>query len=433
MLQVFTLKNGIKVATYSLPKLRSMAFDIAVKGGGMFESEKTSGLSHLMEHLLVEGTPTYPDATSIANFVESIAGYYNAYTASQTIRFFASGPVTHLREIAQLGSEVFFQSLFKDESVEKERSAILEEVLQRQDGLSHKLSKFFCGVRYQDNHPFKLNVETQYNAIPKITKEQMIDWWQTFFVPSNTYIVIVGGFKNSEAKKVITEMFGGYSEKEKAPDFPKIGPAGFSDRTVAIHFDEKLQSCYVDLNFPSLSDKAPIKERITQNLIRNILGGLGSSRLYRLLRHERGLVYSVGAGASSSHDFGTFNISTEVAPQKLDEVIELITKELVQFITIGPTLKELDFAKNYVKNSALMSWDHPSNIAGWIRNDLMWEESVMKPEDSVKITESVKLEDLNQLIKKYWDFSKLNLVIQGPVDESAENVKKYTKMIASIK
>lgn len=433
MLQVFTLKNGIKVATYSLPKLRSLALDLVVKSGYIFEDKTTSGLSHLMEHLLLEGTPTYPDAKSIANFIESIAGYYNAYTASHVIRFTATGPITHLTELCQLGKEIFFESLFLSDAVEKERQAILEEVLQRQDGLGFKLSKFFCEARYHPNHPYQLNADTQYQAIPSLSKEQIVNWWRKFFVPKNTYITLVGGFKDKEVKQIVQDLFGKVEKGKNSRSYPKIGYDGFNDKQVAIRFDDKLQSCYVDISFPSLSDENSLRERITQNLIRNIIAGLGSSRLYKLLRHERGLVYNVAAGAHTSHDFGSFDVSTELSPSKLDEVLELIIKVLAQFIEVGPTEDELNFVKNYRKNSALMSWDHPANIAGWIREDLLWEDKVRRPEEVVELVDEITLFDIKNLMKNHWDLSKLSLVIQGPIESSQKNITKYKSFISPLK
>lgn len=433
MLQTFTLKNGLKVATYSLPHLKSVALDIAVKSGSFYETSKNSGTSHLMEHLLLEGTPTYPTPQSLTEFIESLAGTYNAYTSSYTVYFVANVPVTKLDEILKLSAEVFYQPLFTSESVEKERKAILQEVKQRQDNLHYKIGSFFRDNFYKKGHPYLLDAQSQFEAIPNLTREDLINWWKKFFVTDNTYLVLVGGFKSDEAKKLVEDYFGEIKAEGKLIKRPKYSNDDLQDRKTAIRFDDKLESCYVDMAWASINYEVDPKIRGTQRIISSILGGLSSSRLYKLLRLEKGLVYGVNTGTSATFGFGSFYLSTQVIKENLDEVLDLIVKELSQFMQTGPTKEEVEFAKNYSVNRVLMSWDQPSNIAGWIKEDLLWEEKIETPEEYVKTLESITADDVVDFMKKYWDFSKLLLTIQGPVKNSKENVKKYTKMVEVLK
>ncbi len=433
MLQTFTLKNGLKVATYSLPHLKSAALDINVKSGGIFETSKNAGVSHLMEHLLVQGTPSFPTPYIFSEFIESLAGSYNAFTTDSTVSFVANAPVTKIDELLRVASEVFFQPLFTSEYLEKERIAILQENKQSQDSLYFKIGKFYREKRYKKGHPYLLDEQSQLEAIPQLKREDLIEWWKRYFLTENTYLVVVGGFKDAQVKTLIEKYFSNITAPGSFEGFPKLTNENFTGKEVFIREDKDLKSCYVDLSWPSLSLETDVKLRMTQAIIRNILGGMFTSRLFKLLRLEKGLVYSVHAGMGISFGFGNFSISTQVVPENLDEVLDLIVKELDQFIKSGPTKEELEFFRSYAINRHLMSWDHPSSIAGSIKSDLMWEDKIVVPEERVKEVQKIASKDLFEVMEKYWDFSKLQLVIQGPIEDSKENIKKYEKMISVLR
>ncbi|KKR81370.1 MAG: M16 family peptidase [Candidatus Daviesbacteria bacterium GW2011_GWA1_41_61] len=433
MLLTYKLKNGLNVATYSIPEMRSVFLWMAVKGGSIFDTKDTAGIAHFGEHLLVQGIPTLPNVEDFSNFLESLAASYSAATSPQYIRFSINAPAAHLSKITRIASEVFFSPLFPQDAIERERRVIVEEIKEKQDTLEYKIYQFFAQNRFTANHPMQLETAGDEKVIKKLTREDLVKWWTTYFYPENTYLVLVGGFKNDQGRQLIEEFFAKYPALEKKLEFPKFTNQYLKDRYVAIREDRKLKTTYLDLTFPSIDESQPLEERICRALVKNILGGLRGSRLYRLLRQRRGLVYSVGAGSIAYQRFGYAYISSQVAAEKLEEVIRLIAKELAVFYKTGPTQEELDFAKNHHTNRALMHWDHPSAIADWIAGDLMWEDKIYIPEEYVDLVERINLKDIREFIKKYWDFSKLGLTIQGPVENSKENRKKFENLVAEIK
>jgi predicted Zn-dependent peptidase len=114
-------------------------------------------------------------------------------------------------------------------------------------------------------------------------------------------------------------------------------------------------------------------------------------------------------------------------------VIDLISVELETFVKNGPTAEELEFAKNFLANRWLMSFDHPSSIANWIEDELLWENKILLPEEVAKLLTKIKPDDIVELMQKYWDFSKLNLIIQGKIKDTEANQKKFTKLVENLK
>lgn len=433
MLNAYKLKNGLNVATYSIPEMRSVFLWIAVKGGSIFDTKNTAGIAHFGEHLLVQGIPTLPNVENFSSFLEGLAASYGAATNPQYVRFNVNAPATHLKEIIRIASEVFFAPLFPSDAVERERDVIIEEIKERQDALWYKNYHFFASKRFIPNHPMQLDSAGDEDVIKSLTREDLVNWWSAHFYPENTYLVVVGGFQNNDIQGIIEENFEKYPAAGKSIQFPPFNGEHFTDKYIAIREDKKLKTTYVDLTFPSMGEEHSLEERIPRALIKNILGGLRGSRLYRLLRQRRGLVYDVGAGSVAYQKFGYAYIASQMAEEKLEEVLRLISKELVAFHRLGPTEEEVEFAKNHHINRSLMHWDHPSAIADWIAGDLMWEDRIYTPEEYVEVVNKVDNKKIMAFMEKYWDFNKIGLTIQGPVKDSKENLDKFGALIAEIK
>jgi predicted Zn-dependent peptidase len=432
MLKVQTLKNGLKVASYQIPQMRSVFVNLGVKAGSIFDTPQTSGAAHFMEHILLQAIPSFPNVEALSDYVESLAGSYNASTGPQAINFYGNLPASHLDDILKIASEAFYQPLFLDKDIERERGAVSEEIRGRLDQTWYKNWLFWSQARYRAGHPMLLSAGGSLEAVAKLKKKELTDYWKRFFDPKNSYLVVVGGFKPKDLKKALDQYFTPHLGKKAFEGFPKLTNADFKSSGVAIREDKELRSIYFDLDFPSLPASSSDQDLVTQTVIANVIGGLRSSRLYRLLRQRKGLVYHVNFSNSSYETFGFSGVELEVAPENLDEVTRLVTAELESFVRTGPTEEEVTFAKNYYSNRVLMHFDHPNGIAGWIQSDLMWNGRIYTPEQYAKLIQKVNKKMVMNLMKKFWDFDKLNLVLQGPIADSKENRQKFTEIISTI-
>ena len=243
----------------------------------------------------------------------------------------------------------------------------------------------------------------------------------------------MGGFQLNQIEPLINKSLLSISSSKTFPGFPNLTNDDLSNRQIALRNDPKLQTSYLDISFPTISESAPLKQRITLGIVKAMLGNLRSSRLYRLLRQRRGLVYHVSFGSSLYHNFGFAYVSSQVNKENLEEVIRLISKELSTFVKLGPTKEELEIAKNYAINQSLMQFDHPSGISSWIEGDLIWEDRIYTPEEYAKIIEKVSVRDVSDLVQNHFDFAKLNVVVQGPIEDSKVNKEKFASLVSEIR
>jgi predicted Zn-dependent peptidase len=448
MLNTFTLKNGIKVATYRLPQVKSVHINAEVKAGSVLESDSNNGVAHFMEHMLVQGIPSLPNVEKFSSFIEGLAGTYGATTDPLTVDFHINLPFNKLETGIKIASEVIFEPLFVEEALEKERVAVINELLQRMDSHFYKISRFFKEVRYPKGHPLYRDTGGELEIVKKVTIEDLKEYWKEYFLTNNTYFLVTGNFEENELKRLLEKYFEkakkvskvvkypGVSNKQSffSTVVPKVSNKDFTSRTVALRNDSSLKTAYIDFSFPGFATLDPdkySKELLGQSLLTIILGRLRNSRLFKLLRYQKGLVYGVSAGTAGIPGINSINISSETGHENLEEVVRLITAELIAFVDKGLTEKELEFAKYFMENQWLMSFDHPSSIASWIGYELLWKQKIHLPEDSIEELQGIDNKFLLKLMKEHWDFGKLNLVIQGPVEESAK--EKYEMMISKLK
>jgi predicted Zn-dependent peptidase len=433
MITKYKLKNNISVASYRIPELRSFHLRLSIKGGSLGENESNNGLAHFMEHMLVQGIPSYPNAQLLSEYVEGLAGSYGAFTTSLTVSYSISVPAAYTEEAIKIASEVLFQPLFPNEAIEKERNAVINEIKQKMDARWYKFNQFFTQKRYIPGSPLQIKTVGSIKAVESLTRDDLINYWQKYFIPQNTFIVAEGNMENEKLQHLLDKYFQQKKKKDSVPAYPKLSKQEFSERLVAIRQDSDLKTNYIDFTFPALSMKDELLERMKQNIALVILGRLRSSRLFKLLRYEKGLLYDVSTSDAQFPGLGFVNVSAEVRTENLDEVIQLIAKTIKEFIQKGPTSEELTFTKNYISNSWLMSFDNPDSIADWIENELLWKEIIRLPEEYIALIKEITADDIKKTIQKNWDLQKLNLIIQGSIEDSENNREKYNRYMEILK
>lgn len=433
MLQKRILENGLRVVTYKMSSVKSIHVSITVKGGSLVEDKMKSGLAHYMEHMLVQGIPSLPNAQQVSTFIESLSGVYNAFTSSLTVQFFIRVPYLHIEDAMRIASEVFFSPLFPEDSIEKERVAVLNEISQELDSRWFKFNEFSRKTRFVPKSDMHKRIGGTLETVKTITRDDLLGYWKKYFTPKNTYLFIGGNFQDAELEKLLNIYFENVQSDRTFSGFPDITEKDFKPSQVAIRRDTSLKTNYIDLSFPSIGVEASSEAHIHHFLAQTILGRLRSSRLFRVLRYEKGLVYDVSVGSNEWPETGFSTIYSEVQPESLEEVTRTIVEEVHKFMQEGPTQDELDFAKNFLTNQWLMAFDNPHSIAGWVEGQFLWHDKILLPEDDIALLEPVTITDIRDHMKKYWNMQLVQLIIQGPLEASKENKEKYEKILETLK
>lgn len=418
MLKTLTLENGLKVASYSLPGKHSLYLSLSVHCGSLYESPEESGLAHFLEHILAEGIPSLPSATQISSFIEDRAGNYNLTTSRGRINFWVSLPKDHLNDALKIAKELFFEPLFDERAIEKEKQSVYHEIRSKMDQEFYKFWIFWKQNRYTAENPLRRMTVGSLETVGNLTRDQVVNFWKKHFLVNNCSLAVVGGFDHGELEKMVETIFGGLKKGPKIPRV-KLSEKLLSQRRTVFEKRSDLANNKLSFSWGSISFDEKWRDEFTfEDIADRTLASMASSRLHRKLRAETGLVYGVWFSRERYRGLGFSEIESRVSSENLEKVSQIIYSEILDIYENGVTKEEFNRVIKYKINRSLMSQDHPGAMAQWIEDDLFSYDTIEMPKDYVSRIGKFHYHQVADHVKKYWDLNKLNLMVQGPADES---------------
>jgi len=354
------LENGAEVVVFTKPN-SPVSILVTFFSGERFDPDGKEGTSHLLEHMLLAGTKKFPTKDKIATYIESLGGINGASVGPESFNIRVEiGDRSDLKDAFIVLSEELNHSLFNEETLEKERKSIFNELASYEANPNRVAHEVSTKLTYQGLDVIKAVNQTK-ETVSKITKEDLLDYKKRF-ICGNRMAVIVAGDVNLEEIKNLTEKYLLLDRGEEVV----LDPAKIvRDEKVSIREFESLKNqVKFDLGFradiPFLDN-----DSFTFNILNAVLGKGRASILVKKLRYEKGLVYYVGSGNGGYLTFGDTYINGETSKSDLDEVLEIIKKTLNELKETGLSEEQIQFAKDKIIKSSKRSMQ---TSGSWVRN-----------------------------------------------------------------
>lgn len=422
MLKTFSLPNGLKVASYALPKKYSVYVSLSVRCGSLYELPEESGLAHFLEHILAEGIPSLPTATEISSFIEDRAGRYNLTTSRQRINFWVSLSKDNLEDALKISKELFFEPLFAQKAIEKEKDAVFHEIRSKMDQEFYKFWVFWKKHRFVADNPLQTMTVGSIETVKNLTRERLIEFWKKYFTVNNCSLTVAGGFDDSLLQEKVTAIFGDLSRGTET-ERVTLSSDLLSNKKAVFDKRDDLGNNKLNLSWGSIGfDKSLRKEYSLADMASRTLANMASSRLHRKLRSESGLVYSVSMSHERYQGLGFSEIESRVSTENLPTVSKVIAEEVISLHKNGLTENEFKRLLKYKIDRSLMALDHPGAMADWIEDELFSQDEIEMPKEYVSRIKNLKRDEVLSHLKNYWDLEKVNLLVQGPAHESTGEV-----------
>ncbi len=412
MYKEYILKNNLTVIFERLNHLKSVSFGVWVGSGARNETRSNSGISHFIEHMVFKGTKNRT-AKDIACEIDRIGGEINAFTGKDCTCFYTKTLYSDLETAVDILSDMLLNPVFNPVHMETEKKVVAEEISMYEDDpeeLVHDLltEEMWNGVPL--GYPILGTVE----SLESITRDDLLEYMSSFYVPDNCVISVVGNFEEEQLIEVINKYFGAWTPLEycSLTNERPIFRAHFLFRK------KETEQTHLCIGFRgiSLSD-----ERIYALLVlNNIIGGGMSSRLFQNIREDLGLVYSIYSFPTSFRDCGMFTVYAATSPDKANKVIECIGTEINNLITNGITENELLLSKNQLKGNYCLSLDSTSGRMSAIGKSKTITGKVTDPEETLKKIDSIKINDVLELIHWIFKEGETGVVILGEESVSTE-------------
>ena len=346
-LQKVTLDNRLRILLERDEKMRSCSLGVWIASGSGYENAASMGHSHFMEHMLFKGTPTR-SAQDIAEQMDAIGGVLNAYTAKEYTCIYARALSDHVDKAFSVIADMVTNPRLCETDIETEKGIIAEEIAMYEDSPEDLCMDLFYEHVWPDS-AFGRNILGTRTSVAATRLDSLCTHLQRYYRPSRMVVSFCGNFDTDRALALCEEYFGTVQD---APD--ELCPAEIRYQP-AVHLLEKdIEQNQVILGFPGVS--ADDERKYAVQLFSTLLGGASSSRLFRRIREELGLVYSIDSFHVPHLTGGLFGIAMGVSPDAQEQALAESCK-ILQSFNAGVSEDELARAKEQAIAGMIMSFE----------------------------------------------------------------------------
>jgi predicted Zn-dependent peptidase len=372
-----TLPGGLRIVTETLPSVRSATFGIWAHVGSRDETASLNGATHYLEHLLFKGTRRR-SALDISAALDAVGGEMNAFTAKEYTCYYARVLDTDLPLAIDVVCDMLTGSLIREEDVDVERGAILEEIAMTEDDPGDCVHDLFAHTMFGDN-PLGRPVLGTVETVNALTADRIRRFYKKHYDPTHLVVACAGNVDhNTVVRKVRTafENAGAFRGTEAvAPVAPREGRRSLRTAGRVELLSRRTEQAHVVLGVPGLARTDD--RRWALGVLNTALGGGMSSRLFQEVREKRGLAYSVYSYTSGFADCGLFGVYAGCRPSQVYDVLRICRDELDHVAANGLTDDEIDRAIGQLQGSTVLGLEDTGALMNRIgKSELCWGEQI---------------------------------------------------------
>lgn len=402
------LNNGLRILLVSKPSSMAITVMIMVQAGSKYETKNISGVSHFLEHMCFKGTKNRPRAIDIASELDGLGAHYNAFTSQEFTSYFVKSRNGLLEKTFNVVSDIYLNSLFNAEEIEKEKGVILEEINMYEDIPSKKIHSLFMELVYGDQ-PAGWDIAGNKEVIKKLKRDDFLGYHKSHYLPQSTVVVVAGAFEEKTALTLIENSFSNLAQNKKS-DKLKVKDLQEKPEEL-VRFKESDQTHLVmGVRAFSIFDK----RRFALNVLADILGGGMSSRLFQKIREEMGAAYYVYASPDLYSDHGLLLMSAGVDHNKIEEVVKAVMHEFSHFKEKLVSAEELKRAKEHIIGTFFLSLETSDELGSFYGAQEISGLEFLTPLELADKIQEVSAEDIQKTAQEIFRESRLNLALIGP-------------------
>lgn len=411
------LKNGLRVVTIPMKDNPTATVLFLVEAGSKYEDKKNNGISHFLEHMYFKGTVRRPKAIDISKELDALGSQYNAFTAQEYTGYYAKSDAKHFGKIFDIVSDIYLNSTFPEQEIEKEKGVIIEEINMYEDMPARHIQDLLSKLLYGDQ-PAGWNIAGEKTNVLKMKREDFVSYKAEHYLPEATVIVVAGQVSEKEVLKEVKKVFGPVSSGVKAK---KLKVKEYQKKPeVLLKFKKTDQTHFVlgVRTYDLFNKNNPVL-----SVLGGVLGGGMSSRLFQRLREDMGVGYYVRAYNDSYTDHGFFQISAGVDNKRIDEVIHAVLAECNNLKKVLVSEDELNKVKECLIGNMKLSLESSDDIANFFGGQELLKKELHSADDKAKEIRSVTSVQVQKLAKEIFKNNKLNLALIGPFKDKTKFYK----------
>ena len=403
------LKNGIRVVTEEIPSIESVSVGIWINAGSRNEKKIENGIAHFLEHMAFKGTEKR-SALQIAEEIESVGGFINAYTSREITCYYAKVLKNHLPLAVDILSDIISNSIFNEQEIEIEKGVIIQEIGQMKDTPDDVIFELLQKEAFADTELGRSILGSAEN-INSFQRENFINFIDNNYFAEKIVLCAAGNLKHKDLCKLALSLQD-IKELKKPKSKSKVLFKGGEKRVI-----KDLEQAHFAVGFEAPNLKSP--KLFAGKVFSVIMGGGMSSRLFQEIREKRGLCYSIGTSFDCYSDNGIFLSYAGTSGDKVKELSEVIATEFKDSITtINET--EVERAKTQLRSSLLMGLENSSSRSERLARGLIIWDKIVEVQETISKIDSVSLEDVRDFGVEMFHNSCPAMALYGKVKDALD-------------
>lgn len=406
--QLTTLPSGVRVATEHISSVRSVALGVWIGTGSAAETEQQAGLSHLLEHMLFRGTPSFT-SLEIDQLFDGMGAEVNAGTSRESTNVYSRVLDIHVDKAFAAISEMVFKPNLAQEDLEQERQIVLEELAMYDDDAQEKVFDVL-GEAVFGAHPLGRPIVGTEAVVGAVQADEMRSFHDGRYVGSNIVVAAAGAVDHEHLVELVAAGDPGNGTKLNKPAV--TDPVHEVRRNF---FAKDTEQYHLSLGAPGISRHDD--RRFALRVLDTILGNSSSSRLFQEIREKRGLAYSVFSFSALYANSGAIGLYVGTRPDNVLSAMEVIATELSRLREDPASSEELARAKENAKGRMVLALESTSARMNRLGSNLLAGTPLLSIDEMVERVDAVTVEDLQQLVTELYDPALWSAAGVGPDEE----------------
>ena len=406
-----TLPNGIRVITEHMPGVRSISLGVWVWSGTRYESENQGGIAHFLEHMFFKGTKTRTPF-EIAQSIESLGGYINAFTGRELNCYFVRIRDDHLPKAVNVLGDILINSTFNPVEIEKEKGVVIEEIHGQEDNPEDIANELFSSIVWAP-HPLSRPILGSIQTVESFNREDILNYLTDRYQNDQVYVVAAGHINHENLVELVTKQYN--FPMKKKPARRNTLPTKKSER-VSVKTTNHAQ---VHLCLGGIGLSYYDSRKYALYVLNTALGGGMTSRLFQKIREDAGLAYAIYSDIDVCLDSGLFCISAGSDPTDIPRVLKMIINECKSIVSDSISHQELKDSKSQLIGSMYLSLEGSNNVMNRLARMAMYDDQYIPIEETVSKIDQVTSSDIQSLAEEIFCPENLHLTAVGPISQDA--------------
>ncbi len=410
MVETKTLSNGVRVIVKHMEGLLSVTMGILVGTGAAYETDGEDGISHFIEHMQFKGTPMRT-AFAISDAFDALGAQVNAFTGKDMTCYYAKATTDHAAEAFALLADLFLNANFPEEEMKREKGVVIEEINMDEDSPEDLCLDLLSRAAF-GNCSYGRNILGPAKNVEGFTREDIFRYKAERYCPENIVVSFAGNIETARAMDLAEAWFADMVATKFVNRKKNIQERGDN-----LFREKPIEQAHFAFGFPTV--KRDGEGFFAVQVMNAILGGGMSSRLFKKVREELGLAYSVYSYTSHYAETGLYTVYAAVNPKKAEEAAAAVLDVIKKFKEEGTTEEEFLRGREQLKSGNIFSQENTSSQMLLYGRNLLYTGEIYDFEKRMAEISDLTLDDIRRAVDANFDLSRAAVAsvgkLKGPI------------------